>query len=63
LKERYVLEAQQTGLGLYQLKHGRISSVRIMTLTETGPSTLWLILKLDFDLDDDLYWNQASVTY
>jgi hypothetical protein len=27
LKERYVLEAQQTGLGLYQLRHGRISSI------------------------------------
>jgi hypothetical protein len=27
-------------LGLYQLRHGRISSVRIMTLTGIGPSTL-----------------------
>jgi hypothetical protein len=34
------LEAQQIGLGLYQLRHGRISSVRITTLTGTGPSTL-----------------------
>jgi hypothetical protein len=40
VKESYVLEAQQTGLGLYQLRHGRISSIRIMTLTGTGPSIL-----------------------
>jgi hypothetical protein len=35
-----VLEAQLTGLGLWKIKYRRISTIRIMTLTGTGSSTL-----------------------
>jgi hypothetical protein len=41
LSEReIVLEAQPTGLGLWKIKYRRISTIRIMTLTGTGSSTL-----------------------
>jgi hypothetical protein len=52
------LEAQQTGLGLYELRHGRISSVQIMTLTGTGPSTLDLNMgceSLAFRINGHIY--------
>jgi hypothetical protein len=35
-----VLEAQLIGLGLWKIKYRRISTIRIMTLTTTGSSTL-----------------------
>jgi hypothetical protein len=37
-----VLEAQLTGLGLWKIKYRRILTIRIMTLTGTGSSTLYL---------------------
>jgi hypothetical protein len=37
-----VLEAQLTGLGLWKIEYGRILTIRIMTLTRTGSSTLTL---------------------
>jgi hypothetical protein len=41
LSEReIVLEAQLTGLELWKIKYRRISTIQIMTLTETGSSTL-----------------------
>jgi hypothetical protein len=35
-----VLEAQLIGLGLWKIKYRKISTIRIMTLTGTGSSTL-----------------------
>jgi hypothetical protein len=35
-----VLEAQLTGLGLWKIKYRRILTIRIVTLTGTGSSTL-----------------------
>jgi hypothetical protein len=35
-----ILEAQLTNLGLWKIKYRRISTIRIMTLTGTGSSTL-----------------------
>jgi hypothetical protein len=35
-----VLEAQLIGLGLWKIKYRRISTIRIMTLTGIGSSTL-----------------------
>jgi hypothetical protein len=57
------LEAQQTGLGLYQLRHGRISSFRIMTLTGTYLTRYQLtVMRLEPGMLQEAVGGRASRT-